>query len=101
LKKNVYLSKEKHIIYKQEHLAPCSPVIINLVFGKNTAYLLRFQGAEAHILLKIGLFSSVEETHAFLKSKPCMLESGASLKFFPVIVVLISLKEYCTSIWAF
>jgi hypothetical protein len=42
-----------------------------------------FEAGERLILSQIGLFSSVEETHASLQGKPAMLEAGTCSSLFP------------------
>jgi hypothetical protein len=42
-----------------------------------------FQDGERLVLFHIGLFSLVEETHAYLQRKPSVAESGAYSALFP------------------
>jgi hypothetical protein len=42
-----------------------------------------FQGGERLILVKIGVFSKVEETQVSLQRKQSVLEAGASSTLFP------------------
>jgi hypothetical protein len=51
--KHMYLSKENHLCYKQEHLAHCSPVRIELVFERNITCILGVSGRDKLCLLHI------------------------------------------------
>jgi hypothetical protein len=83
LKKHMYLSKEKHLSYKQEHLACSLHVRIELVFERNTACLLGFSRVEMYIFFQKGLFRWMVETHDSFQRKTCRLECRASSSCFP------------------
>jgi hypothetical protein len=56
-----------------------------------------FQGEERLILLHIGLFNEVEETHASLKKKKSVLERRASSTLSPWRIVLVFKNSFCKS----
>jgi hypothetical protein len=89
LKKHKNLSKENHVCQKQEHLAHCFPVSIEVVFERNTLANHSFQFRLWLMLLWIGLFSWVEETHVPLQRKPSCWKLHHLAHYFPVRTVLI------------
>jgi hypothetical protein len=49
--------------------ARCFPVRPEIVFGRKTPANHTFQDGESLILLQIGLFRSVDETHVYLQRR--------------------------------
>jgi hypothetical protein len=70
--------QEKHVCYKQEHLAHCLPVRIELVFERRTSSTSVSPSGGRLSLFKIDLLIQFQEPHMSLKRKPSVFSTGAS-----------------------
>jgi hypothetical protein len=65
----MYLSKENRLSWKQEHLAHCFCVRIDLIFERNTACQLQFQGGGKKFCSKEAFSAELKRHMYFLKEK--------------------------------
>jgi hypothetical protein len=79
LKKHMYVSKENHLCYKQEHQAHCFTFRIELVFQEMHPTTWLFQSGDRLFLLQFGLYSFTEETQVSRPRTPSVLEASNTL----------------------
>jgi hypothetical protein len=90
----MYLLKENHLCYKQEYVAHCFPVRIELVFTGILPANGIIQRGNRLCLLQTDLVSWVDETHTYLQRNPFVIEAIASRTLFPCMNWVSFWKQY-------